>query len=47
MTTTQSRSADGAPSKTNPKKRSGWLGYVLVGLAALAAIAFLIAAWLS
>lgn len=43
MTTMQSRSADGAPSKTTPKKqRSGWLGYVLVGLAAFLVVAGLL-----
>lgn len=42
LTTTQSRSADGAPSKTEPKKRGGWLGFVLVGLAAFLVVAGLL-----
>ncbi|WP_243058133.1 DUF3068 domain-containing protein [Nocardioides sp. SR21] len=42
MTTTQSRSADGAPSKTEHKKRGGWLGFVLVGLAAFLVVAGLL-----
>jgi len=42
MTTTQSRSADGAPSETHHKKRGGWLGYVLIGLAAFLVVAGLL-----
>jgi len=43
MTTTQSRSADGASSETRPKKRSGWLGFVLIALAAFLVVAGLVA----
>jgi hypothetical protein len=43
MTTTQSRSADGARGETKPKKRSGWLGFVLIGLASFFIVAGLVA----
>lgn len=43
MTTTQSRSAEGAHGETKPKKRSGWLGFVLIGLAGFLVVAGLMA----